>query len=152
MLATFAILVAFEFAFPVLDVQLSFNLCLIDAFSHVCNFSFKSLAFNRKSVHFLLELISKLLDFLVLLALFLLELTEALLLFQLGAYLDLERFEFEMFFLFIHHLSDKFNEIVFVLFDHLVVACNVWIFMQLTDQLNGALFKFICNTLILVKM
>lgn len=94
MLAALAVLVAFEFALTVLDMQLCLDLCLVDTFPHLLNIELKRRALLRERFHFFFELISKLFDLLILLPFLLFELAELLLFVQLSADCVLKRLKF----------------------------------------------------------
>ena len=80
-LTALAVLVTFQLAFSVLDVQLGFNLGLVDTLAHLLDVKLECRALLRERLHLLLELFSELLDFLVLFAFLFLKLSEPLLVF-----------------------------------------------------------------------
>lgn len=131
MLSALAVLVTFKFALSVLDMQLSFDFVFVDALAQLLDVIFERRAILCECLHLLLELFCELLDFLVLIAFLFLELSESLLVFQLSANCRFKLLKLVLLFLFFDNQMDDIDQIVFVLLDHFVVACNVWILMQL---------------------
>jgi hypothetical protein len=130
-LSALAVLVTFKLALSVLNMQLSFNLGLVDALAHLLDVKLQRRALLGECLHLFLELFCELLDLLVLITFLFLKLSEPLLVLQLGTDGRFKLLKLVLLFLFFDDQMDDFNQIVFVLLDHFVVACNVRVLMQL---------------------